>query len=144
MIDPNLEIPLESRLLRIPPETLVVTRDPEGLPQRQKDKAVYLLKTGARILSYKGSLDLCWLMDRLGESGITSILTEGGSSLNAHLLEEGVVDKALFFIAPKILGGRDSIPSVGGKMPRRLEDAFKLRDVKVRRLGEDMLVEGYL
>jgi diaminohydroxyphosphoribosylaminopyrimidine deaminase/5-amino-6-(5-phosphoribosylamino)uracil reductase len=64
--------------------------------------------------------------------------------LNAHALEEGIVDKVLFFIAPKIIGGRESIASVGGKTFRRLEEAYRLHDTKVRRIGEDFLVEGYL
>jgi diaminohydroxyphosphoribosylaminopyrimidine deaminase/5-amino-6-(5-phosphoribosylamino)uracil reductase len=53
------------------------------------------------------------------------------------------VDKVLFFIAPKILGGIDSIPSIGGKSPARLKGAYKLKDLRIMHFGEDILVEGY-
>jgi diaminohydroxyphosphoribosylaminopyrimidine deaminase/5-amino-6-(5-phosphoribosylamino)uracil reductase len=83
-------------------------------------------------------------MLRLGERGITSLMIEGGASLSSHALEDGVVDKVMFFIAPKILGGKDSIPAVGGKGSHTLKDAYTLKDMTVRRTGEDLLVEGYL
>ena len=54
------------------------------------------------------------------------------------------MDKVMFFIAPKIIGGRDSFPAVGGKSFRKLEDAFKIRDIKTRQIGEDILIEGYI
>jgi len=50
----------------------------------------------------------------------------------------------MFFIAPKIMGGRDSFPAVGGKSFRKLADAHRLRDVKTKRVGEDILIEGYI
>ena len=81
---------------------------------------------------------------KLGERQITSVLTEGGSSLNAHALEDGIVDKVMFFIAPKIIGGKDSFPVVGGKTFRRLEEAHAITDVTVKKLGEDILIEGYI
>ncbi|MCL5422142.1 MAG: dihydrofolate reductase family protein, partial [Nitrospirae bacterium] len=65
-------------------------------------------------------------------------------TLNAHALEDGIVDKLMFFIAPNIIGGRESYPAVGGRMFRRLDEAYKIKDISVRRLGEDILVEGYL
>ena len=83
-------------------------------------------------------------MKKLGEREITSVLIEAGSSLNAYALEEGIVDKIMFFIAPKIIGGSESFPAVGGKSFRRLEEAYLLKDLKVKRVGEDILVEGYL
>jgi diaminohydroxyphosphoribosylaminopyrimidine deaminase/5-amino-6-(5-phosphoribosylamino)uracil reductase len=76
--------------------------------------------------------------------GIASLMIEGGSSLNAHALKDGIVDKVVFFIAPKIMGGTASYPAVGGKTLRGLAGAYKLKDTTVRRVGEDLLVEGYL
>ncbi|MCL5024642.1 MAG: bifunctional diaminohydroxyphosphoribosylaminopyrimidine deaminase/5-amino-6-(5-phosphoribosylamino)uracil reductase RibD [Nitrospirae bacterium] len=144
VIDPDLEIPPGSRLLQVPPETIIVTKeDGETGSSAKNKKYISLVKSGIKLLSFKVVLDLNWLMRKLAENGITSLLTEGGSSMNARLLEAGVVDKVMFFIAPRILGGRDSYPAVGGKTLKRLEDAQRLRDVSVKRLGEDILVEGY-
>jgi len=50
---------------------------------------------------------------KLGKMDITSVLIESGASLNSHALEDGIVDKVMFFIAPKIIGGKDSFPAVG-------------------------------
>ena len=139
IIDPHLRTPLNAKVLRVPPETIIVAREKES-----SDKVTNLERTGVKFIFFKDKLDLFWLMERLGEMEITSVLVEGGSSLNAHALDEGIVDKVMFFIAPKIIGGRDSYPPVGGKTFKRLDDAYSLKDMKVRRLGDDLLVEGYL
>lgn len=145
IIDPELDIPAGARLLRMPPETIIVTKKMTGSAKAEQARKISsLLHSNIRIISFKGRLHLAWLMERLGQEEITSVLVEGGSSLNAHALEDGIIDKVMFFIAPKIMGGRESYPAVGGKTFRRLEDAYKLKDLAVRRLGEDILVEGYL
>lgn len=140
VIDPELEIPLNAKLLKIPPQTIIVSKK-STVTKKKK----ILLDTGIRIIEFDDKkLNLNWLIERLGETGITSILIEGGSSLNAHAFEDGIVDKVLFFISPKIIGGRDSYPVVGGKTFRRLEDAYRLNDVKMKKIGDDFLIEGYI
>jgi len=76
--------------------------------------------------------------------GITSVLIEGGASLNAHALEDGIVDKIMVFVAPKIIGGKDSFPAVGGKTFKKLEEAYRVKDMRTKRFGEDILIEGYI
>jgi len=137
VIDPNLEIPLNANVLKIPPETIIVTRN-------AGDKADHLEKSGVIILPFKEKLDLQRLMEHLGKRHITSVLIEGGSSLNAHALEDGIVDKVMLFIAPKIIGGKDSYPAVGGKTFRKLEEAYRLKDISLRKIGDDFLIEGYV
>jgi diaminohydroxyphosphoribosylaminopyrimidine deaminase/5-amino-6-(5-phosphoribosylamino)uracil reductase len=83
-------------------------------------------------------------MKELHSAGITSVLVEGGASLNASCLEAGIVDKVMFYIAPKIIGGRESFPAVGGASFRRLDDAYRLTRTSIRRVGDDVLIEGYL
>jgi diaminohydroxyphosphoribosylaminopyrimidine deaminase/5-amino-6-(5-phosphoribosylamino)uracil reductase len=172
IIDPNLEIPLPSRVLQVPPQTIIVTKkfhalefnNPPSPPfnsplskggyRRVKGgqgeflnegKIKILLNRGIQLIEYEGEkVDLQWLMKKLGEKEITSVLIEAGSSMNAHALEEGIVDKVMFFIAPKIIGGKESFPAVGGKSFRKLEEAYRLKDIKMRRIGEDFLIEGYI
>lgn len=136
VIDPNLEIPLDAKILHIPPDTIIVTKSNDS-------KLEYINKSGIKIVTYKEKLYLQWLMEKLGEMGITSLLIEGGSSLNAHALEEGIVDKIMFFIAPIIIGGKDSYTAVGGKTYRKLENAYQIKNMKIKRVGEDVLIEGY-
>jgi len=83
-------------------------------------------------------------LEGLGREEVTALLVEGGGELAAACLGAGIVDKVEFFIATKVLGGRNSRPVVGGADPGSLADALPLRDVSVRRVGEDLLVTGYL
>ncbi len=106
-----------------------------------------LERRGARVLtaaSRGGLVDLRDLMRRLGGLGITSVLVEGGGELNASALRCDVVDKVIVMLAPALLGGRDAIGAIGGRSPGRLRDAIRLRETVVRRLGDDVIVEGYL
>ena len=144
IIDPNLEVPLHSKVLQVPPQTIIVTKKLE-VSSQQSEKKKILLDKGIEIIEYEGEkADLQWLMKRLGEKEIVSSLIEAGSSFNASALEEGIVDKVMFFIAPKIIGGKESFPAVGGRTFRSLAEAHRLRDIKIRRVGEDILVEGYI
>jgi len=141
IIDPRLETRPDSHVAACPPETIIVTRSPN------EDVSLWkkLRSKGISFVEYQSEeLDLKWLMYKLGKLAITSILVEGGSSLVSYCLEAGIVDKVMFFIAPKIIGGRDSFPAVGGKSFRKLADAYKIRDIKTRRVGEDILIEGYI
>lgn len=143
VIDPNLETPLNYKVFDVPPETIVVIK--KQTAELKKEELKILEDKGVKFLEYDSQrVDLKWLMKQLGEAGITSLLIEGGSSLNAYAFQDGVVDKVVFFIAPKIIGGKDSIPVIGGKTFRRLEEAFLLHDIKIKRAGDDLMIEGYL
>ena len=61
-----------------------------------------------------------------------------GSMLRAKL-----IDKFLIFKAPKLLGGGDGIPMAAGKGPRRMDKSIGLKDVTVKKYGEDILISGY-
>ena len=91
-----------------------------------------------------GRVDLGALMDELGARGALNVLIEGGGGLVAGALEAGVVDRMLLFYAPLIIGGEDAVAGVAGAGVARVADAPKLRDVTTRRVGDDLLVEGYL
>ena len=84
------------------------------------------------------------LLSELGKEDITALLIEGGGELAAEVLSAEIVDKIEFHIAPKILGGRDSRPVVGGESPLSLEDAKFLRDYKLEIAGDDIIVSGYI
>jgi diaminohydroxyphosphoribosylaminopyrimidine deaminase/5-amino-6-(5-phosphoribosylamino)uracil reductase len=88
----------------------------------------------------KSAIDPRWLLKKLGSEKVTSLLVEGGGEVNASFLLGGFAQRAAFFYAPKILGGRDSRKGVAGDGVLRLADAVQLRDVKWRRLGEDLLL----
>ncbi len=110
-------------------------------------KKARLAEQGVQVLvvkSMQGKVDLKSLMKELGRMDITSVLIEGGSSVSAAALSCNIVDKVMFFVAPKIIGGTDSYPSVGGKSPDRLIQAIQLRDLRSVKAGEDILLEAYI
>jgi len=140
VLDPYLKISKNARVLDCPPLTIIVCRHDAG----QKKKA-YLTGKNIGLIEYSGDrLDPKWLMKGLHDMGITSILIEGGASLNSSCLEAGIIDKVVFFVAPKIIGGRKSFPAVGGEAFRSLQDAHMLEQTSVRRIGDDFLIEGYI
>ena len=106
-----------------------------------------LIKKGARIIEAPGRRgDIVWpfLMDKMGAMGITSLLIEGGAAVAADALAAGVIDKVVLFFAPKLLGGDDGIPLFRGPGVAAMKEALPLKNVRVDRIGEDILVEGYL
>lgn len=148
IIDPSLEIRPDSNVLCIPPETIIVTRRVDETSSARHEileKKRVLLQRGAQIIEYSGDkVGMKWLMKELSGMGIISVLVEGGSSLNSYCLESGIVDKVMFFIAPKIIGGKSSFPAVGGRSFRRLEEAYRIHNMMVKKIGKDILIEGYL
>ena len=111
------------------------------------EKLEALKSAGADVLiieAQNGRVCLSALMRELGHRGITSVLVEGGGEINAAALQSGIVDKLMFFIAPKLIGGKDAPGPIGGAGIVRLAEAFELRDVKTIQIGTDFLIEGYL
>jgi diaminohydroxyphosphoribosylaminopyrimidine deaminase/5-amino-6-(5-phosphoribosylamino)uracil reductase len=135
VIDPELRTPPGAKVLKTPPETIIITRKKNRMSEK-------LEASGIRFLYFDGTLHLDRVMQELAEMGIMSVLIEGGASLNSYAINDGIVDKVMFFIAPKIIGGKASCPSVGGTVYRGLSNAFRINDMKARRVGEDILIEG--
>ncbi len=88
-----------------------------------------------------GGVDLADLLARLAARGVTHLLVEGGAQVDARFLEAGLVDRLVVFVAPKLVGA-DGIPLVAGRGPARMADALALADVRVERVGDDVLVSG--
>lgn len=138
---------------RTPPDARIITQESSAptiiavTEEAAEERVTALSRAGAQIVvtpARKGRVDLAWLMKELAAREITSVLIEGGGEVHASALSAGIVDKVVFFIAPKIIGGKEAPGPVGGCGADRLAGAVTLRDVRVSRLGEDILVEGYV
>lgn len=88
-----------------------------------------------------GRVDLKDLLKKLMDYDISSILLEGGGILNASMLKEKLVDKFYFFIAPKIIG-QDGKSAIGEMDLLNLKDAILVKDTKVEKISEDILITG--
>jgi diaminohydroxyphosphoribosylaminopyrimidine deaminase/5-amino-6-(5-phosphoribosylamino)uracil reductase len=146
IVDPFFHVDPYAAVLLTPPQTILVTRKPSGKVSSVHDeKRAVLAARNIAFIDYEGErLDLTWLMKKLGDIGIISVLVEAGSSFNSSCLENRIVDKVMFFIAPKIIGGKNSFPAVGGASYRKLTDAYRIGDMHARKIGEDILIEGYI
>jgi diaminohydroxyphosphoribosylaminopyrimidine deaminase/5-amino-6-(5-phosphoribosylamino)uracil reductase len=143
ILDPNLEVPLNSKILSINPKNTIfcVSKDLAA------DKIQKVKEKGADIIQLKSNnnhFDFDELILELGKRKITSLLIEGGGRVNASAIQAGVVDKVIFFISPKIIGGKDAPTPIDGEGIKSLSQAIKLKDITTERLEEDIVVEGYV
>ena len=144
IVDSMLRIPLDSRLVQSAREVPLILACHENAPA-QRVRA--LEEAGARVIQAGGSdgrTDLKKLTQMLGQEGIDSILLEGGGTLAWAAFDAGVIDKVQVYIAPKIIGGRDSRTPLEGDGIRHLADAFALRDLSAGKVGEDICLTGYV
>lgn len=144
ILDSSLSIPINSKVLSQKSDsiTLIATTS-----KADKTKIQQIEEKGPKVLvlpENNGQVDLKALMEELGKMSISSVLIEGGATVNSSALKSGIVDKVIFFIAPMIMGGQDAISSVGGLCPKSLKSAIKLKDLRVRRSGDDFMIEGYV
>jgi diaminohydroxyphosphoribosylaminopyrimidine deaminase/5-amino-6-(5-phosphoribosylamino)uracil reductase len=94
----------------------------------------------SQIANRKSQIDLRWLLKKLGAENITNLLVEGGGEVNASFLLGGFAQRAAFFYAPKILGGRAARKGVAGDGAKNLNEVVQLREVEWRKLGEDLFL----
>lgn len=143
VLDPRLRIPLSARLLRgRKAEKTIVVAGPRVPAKKVKAIESY----GAQVWNLparKGRIGLTPLLRRLAKMGLLSVMIEGGATTAGHALKEEIVDKILFFYAPKIIGaeGRPMINLLGIK---RMNQSPRIRAMELKRIGNDFLVEGYL
>lgn len=93
--------------------------------------------------SSDGKIDLARLMDFLGDRKIDALLVEGGGELVASLVEANLVNRFVFFVAPKIAGGRDAVTPVEGMGISRMEEALNLEFHEIKQTGSDLMVVAY-
>jgi diaminohydroxyphosphoribosylaminopyrimidine deaminase/5-amino-6-(5-phosphoribosylamino)uracil reductase len=144
IIDSQLSTPQQANIFSGSSQTIIVTL-PTKPGQETENRAILARK--AKILEVKesaGQINLKDMLKKIASLGISSILVEGGGTLIGSLFDGGLVDKILFFTSPKIIGGKDAISSVMGQGITRVEKAFKLKEVKLKRIGEDFLFEAYV
>jgi len=133
--------PAGARVLQGTGRTLIATSDRSHPVWR-----VAMEAAGAEVLVLPrrgDSLDVKALLRALGQRDVLSLLVEGGGVIIGALFDQGLVDKVCAIIAPIIVGASDAPAAVAGHGARRLAEAWRLRELTVERLGEDVLITGY-
>ncbi len=131
---------------RISPGASVFKADPGKVICACASYPESLAEAGVRVIRCPGAdgrVDISMLFKKLLQTGIYSVLVEAGGELNASVLKAGAVDKFYLFYAPKIFAGRDAPTSFEGEGVIAPEDAFKIKNIRIRRFAEDFLIEGY-
>jgi diaminohydroxyphosphoribosylaminopyrimidine deaminase / 5-amino-6-(5-phosphoribosylamino)uracil reductase len=144
VVDSRLRLPLESRLVKTAKDDVLVFC---SFAEDQKRRE--LRKRGVRVEQIAGSTrdehtDLAAVVHQLGGMAITSLMIEGGATVNGAALDAGIVDKVFLYYAPKILAGNGSVPFAMGAGFARMSDAAYVKSIRLHRFGEDFAVEGYL
>lgn len=143
IVDSKLRIPIDSKVLNHGDfKTIIATTK---LCDNKKLKTLEDLGAKVIIVTEKNHrVDLNKLMKILGDMNIDSILLEGGGVLNFSALESNIVDKIQVYIAPKIIGGKDSKTPVEGNGIEFLKDAYSIGEWSTNMIGNDLFIEGYL
>ncbi len=136
VIDPQLRIPKDAYLLKNNLQKLIIFASAKAKKKNLKYAKVFFIK------EKKGKLPVKEILSTLYQHGIMSVFIEGGSRTTANFFEEKLVDKVHFFIAPKILGGRSALTSIGGR-GLSLKNSPRVREMAIEKIGQDILITGY-
>lgn len=141
VIDPNLDIPLESKFVNFQDgKSIVITSE----NNREKEKVSGLEERKVKLVYLEGTdFKISDILKKTGELGIDGILLEGGSYLISKAFEEKAIDGGEIFIAPKILGDEKAISFVKGFSVENIADGFELENVKINSYGNNVSMEFY-
>ena len=140
VVDSRARLPLTAKLVTDgAARTIVAVTE-----QAPAERVEALRSAGVEIIVAGSSnhVDMHSLMEQLGAMKISSVLVEGGGSVNFSLLQAGLVDRVYAFIAPKLVGGRDALTPVEGEGFQELDRAVELENIQLRQLGSDVLLTG--
>jgi diaminohydroxyphosphoribosylaminopyrimidine deaminase/5-amino-6-(5-phosphoribosylamino)uracil reductase len=130
VLDSALRMPLDAKMVATAQNDVViftVSKDEKRIEElRSRAVRVEVLAAEA------GRVPLGKVLDRLGEEGILTLLTETGTRLNTALLAAGLVDRVHLFVSPQIMGS-DAVPAFRGISP-----AIHMAEVEVERYGNDL------
>jgi diaminohydroxyphosphoribosylaminopyrimidine deaminase/5-amino-6-(5-phosphoribosylamino)uracil reductase len=144
ILDSRLRLPIESQVVKTAQDdVLVLCFSPEETKKKQ------LLESGIRVqqlpkTAADGRPDIAAVVRFLGETEITSLMIEGGATVNAAALSAGIVDKVFLYYASRILAGTASVPFAAGAGFKSIAEAAHVKSIRLHRFGEDFAVEGYL
>lgn len=140
ILDNRLQIPLDSILVVTARETPTLLFTNSG----DTTKIAALEDRGVEVVVTEfGPRDLNEVLQNLKHRGIQSVLVEGGSETAGSFCDARLIDKVTFLAAPLVIGGRSAPAAIGGSGAESLAVAMMLRDIVIRRLGDDIEITGY-
>jgi diaminohydroxyphosphoribosylaminopyrimidine deaminase / 5-amino-6-(5-phosphoribosylamino)uracil reductase len=136
VLDSALRMPLECKMVASAQNDVVVftvSKDEARINElRSRGVRVEVLPAEA------GRVPLAKVLDKLGDEGILSLITETGTRLNTALLAGGFVDRVHLFVSPQIMGS-DAVPAFRG-----MANAIRMAAVEVERYDNDLGLSSLL
>lgn len=143
IVDGKLRVPVESRIFHEPGRNIILTTS-ETSPEKKKaleNLGVEMIEADSE---EPGKVDLKSAMLALGIKGIDGILLEGGPTLAASALEAGIIDAIRFYIAQKIIGGREAPSPFAGTGVAHMNEVVPLTDAVYGTSGDDLWIQAYI
>ncbi len=140
IIDSKLDLPQSSNIVQTARQQKTIVFCGQ---QADNARQEFLEGAGLTVIRLDGrdeKLPLEEVLRVLGKMEIMTLLVEGGGEINGYLIEKGLIDKVYWFIAPKIVGGREAPTPVGGRGIPQLKNALPLKSMEIQRCDEDILI----
>lgn len=143
IVDGKLRVPVESRIFHEPGRNIILTTSEASLEKKKalENLGVELIEADSE---EPGKVDLKSAMLALGIKGIDGILLEGGPTLAASALEAGIIDAVRFYIAQKIIGGREAPSPFAGTGAAHMNEVVPLTDAVYGTSGDDLWIQAYI
>jgi len=141
VLDSSLKTPIDSKVVIDKlAETWIFTSQ-----HYDQEKKAILEQSGISIFHTSGEKNVNpkEVVQMLGEKLISSLLIEGGGSINAAFLENELIDKVVLYIAPKLIGGQFAPTFLEGSGIDKMSDAVELLDTDIVKIGKDFKFVGY-
>lgn len=138
VLDPNLSLPLDAKMLSLPGRTLVMTS--QATVENNEPVVEALLANGAEIVAVQAQedrLDLESVLDYLAqEEQINDVMVESGAIVAGAFIEAGLVDELHWFVAPHLMGHQGKpLLMLPGLVT--MQDRINLKTKSVEAVGDD-------
>jgi GTP cyclohydrolase II len=139
VLDTTLRVPAASQILADTTPTRVITTE-RSSPERREELRTNGVTVQVVNTEPPWGVDLAAALALLRQTGIRSLLVEGGAAVITSFLRGRLADRAVVAIAPMILGA--GTEAVGDLRAARVSDGLRLTGRSVHLLGDDIVVTG--
>ncbi len=150
ILDSNLRISLNSIIIKTSnlAKTIIFTDKKKlfkhtGKIKKLQENNIDVLTVNQDSVEGRG-LDIFKILKILYQKyEITSILLECGPTLISSFLKRDLIDKFIFYFAPKIIGGDSNYDMFTDLKINKIKDLVSLRFENVKRIGSDIVITAY-
>jgi diaminohydroxyphosphoribosylaminopyrimidine deaminase/5-amino-6-(5-phosphoribosylamino)uracil reductase len=139
VVDGQLTTPTTAKVVRdaltVPTWIITIAGCDEGRRAALARNGVDVIEV---VADSAGKVEIEAALALLGDRGLTRVLVEGGGRLAGSLMANDLVDRMVWFQAPKIIG-RDGVAAVAISEVVSIDDARTFRRLSTAALGEDMV-----